>query len=170
MDRRIQSARAQLTSHLSAALAAALAARNWTAAGHCLHAYVELGDVAAGEATLRTALGAPLAAEAVREAKARLAADPGGTKCQEVSLVARAALASLEGRAGPLLAAVLAPASGLGAFDVLGSVLLAELAAAIAEGLPGARWAGATRGFAPAPQVSCKTGPSIWHARQLAAV
>ncbi len=77
IDRRIQSARAQLTTHLAAALAAALAQRQWQAAAHCLHAYVELGEVPAGEATLRGALAAPLAAEAVAEAKKRVAADPG---------------------------------------------------------------------------------------------
>jgi hypothetical protein len=136
MDRRIQSARLQLGSHLSAALTAALMQHRWQAAAHCLHAYVELGDAAAGEATLRSALGAPLAADAVKEAKQRLATDP-GAKTQEVSLVARAALAGLQQRAGPLLAVLMAPASGLGAFDLLGAVLLQEITAALAEGLPG---------------------------------
>jgi len=88
MDRRIKSARAQLLSHLAAALAVALAQRRWQAAGHCLHAYVELGDARAGEATLRAALAAPLAGEAVREAKRRIAADPGVCVCACVCVYA----------------------------------------------------------------------------------
>ncbi|KAI8467408.1 MAG: hypothetical protein J3K34DRAFT_481362 [Monoraphidium minutum] len=137
LERRIQVARLQLGSHLSAALAAALAQRKWGAAAHCLRAYVELGDAPAGEATLRVALAAPLAAGAVRDAKERIAADP-SAKSQEVALVSRAALSDLEQRAGPLLPTLLAPSSGLAAFDVLGAVLLQEITSAIADGLPGA--------------------------------
>lgn len=78
MDRRISAARAQLSGHLSNALAAALRRRSWGAAGHCMRAYAELGDAAGGEAALRAALAAPVAAEAVQAARAALAADPGG--------------------------------------------------------------------------------------------
>ncbi|GBF98792.1 hypothetical protein Rsub_11374 [Raphidocelis subcapitata] len=137
MERRIQAARLQLSSHLSAALAAAIAGKQWAAAGHCLRAYVELGDVPAGEATLRSALAAPLAADAVRAAKARLASEP-GARGREVALVADAAIEGLHERAGPLLATLLAPGSGMGAFDVLGAVVLQEVTQALAEGLPGA--------------------------------
>ena len=83
---------------------------------------------------------------------------------QEVSLVARATLAGLQQRAGPLLATLMAPSSGLGAFDVLGAVLLQESAQAMADGLPG-QWAqrcrrAARRGPGRAPRSAADAAAS----------
>ena len=57
MQRRIGASTRTLPSHLEALLTAALQARAWAAASHCLHALLELGEVRRGEAALRCGVG-----------------------------------------------------------------------------------------------------------------
>ncbi len=69
LEQRISQARAQLESHLAAVLTQALQQQHWSAASHCLHGYVELGDPSKGEQAIRSVLVAPLVGRVIREYK-----------------------------------------------------------------------------------------------------
>ncbi|KAF6251962.1 hypothetical protein COO60DRAFT_1704498 [Scenedesmus sp. NREL 46B-D3] len=141
LERRVMSCRMNLDRQLQAALTRALAARAWPAATHCLRGYLELGDPGRGEEGLRSGLAAPLMQQAVLEVRQQQHAPGGGggggSARGPLAAVVQASLARLQEAAGPLLSALAAPGSGLGGFDLLGAVLLAELSQAVADGMPG---------------------------------
>jgi hypothetical protein len=129
-----------LDRQLQAALTRALAARAWPAATHCLRGYLELGDPSRGEEALRSALVSPLFKQVVAEVRQQqLAAGSGSSSTAggPLAAVVQGSLGRLQEAAGPLLSALSAPGSGLGGFDLLGAVLLAELSQAVADGMPG---------------------------------
>jgi hypothetical protein len=139
LERRVMSCRMNLDRQLQAALTRALAARAWPAATHCLRGYLELGDPSRGEEGLRNGLVSPLIKQVVSDVRQQqLASGISGTSAGgALAVVVQASLAQLQEAAGPLLSALVAPGSGLGGFDLLGAVLLAEISQAVADGMPG---------------------------------
>lgn len=65
LSKRIIHIRTQLDGHLHSLLGAALGQRHMSAAGHCLHAYVELNDAVQGESAIRSMLVGPIIKTAV---------------------------------------------------------------------------------------------------------
>jgi hypothetical protein len=142
LERRVMSCRMNLDRQLQAALTRALAARAWPAATHCLRGYLELGEPGRGEEGLRSGLVAPLLKHVVSDVRQQQLASGGSGGSSAggaLAAVVQASLAQLQEAAGPLLSALSAPGSGLGGFDLLGAVLLAEISQAVADGMPGAR-------------------------------
>jgi hypothetical protein len=138
LERRVVSCRMNLDRQLQAALTRALAARAWPAATHCLRGCLELGDPGRGEEGLRNGLVSPLIKQVVSEVRQQqLAAGGSSAAGGPLAAVVQASLALLQEAAGPLLSALAAPGSGLGGFDLLGAVLLAEISQAVADGMPG---------------------------------
>lgn len=151
LERRIDGARFTLNRQLQAALGAALAARAWGATGHCLRGFLELAEAGQAEDGLKQHLVGPLVRQVVtdvRQQQLQAAAPAGGggaatsngssaSSSSPLSQVVSLALLRLREEAGPLLSQLTAPGSGLGGIDLLGSVLLAELSTAVADGLPG---------------------------------
>jgi hypothetical protein len=140
LERRVMSCRMNLDRQLQAALTRALAARSWPAATHCLRGYLELGDPSRGEEGLRSGLVSPLIKQVVSDVRQQqLTTGGSGSSSASGALAAvvQASLAQLQEAAGPLLSALAAPGSGLGGFDLLGAVLLAEISQAVADGMPG---------------------------------
>lgn len=140
LEGRISSGRSSLECSLEGVLSEALRGRAWPAALHCLHAYVELGDVAAAEAIVRSVLIGPAVEAIVAQHKAgpRPAA---GAKDERLSAVLRSVLDSARDMCGPLLEATLSasssPGSLLNAFDFLGNGILAETGRVLVEQMPG---------------------------------
>lgn len=142
LERRVLSCRMSLDRQLQAALTRSLAARAWPAATHCLRGYLELGDPSRGEEGLRSGLVSPLIKQVVAEVRQQQLATGGSSSSSPagpLAAVVGASLSRLQDAAGPLLASLAAPGSGLGGFDLLGAVLLAEISQAVADGMPGGR-------------------------------
>ncbi|WIA09954.1 hypothetical protein OEZ85_010167 [Tetradesmus obliquus] len=140
LERRVLSCRMSLDRQLQAALTRSLAARAWPAATHCLRGYLELGDPSRGEEGLRSGLVSPLIKQVVAEVRQQQLATGGSSSSSPagpLAAVVGASLSRLQDAAGPLLASLAAPGSGLGGFDLLGAVLLAEISQAVADGMPG---------------------------------
>lgn len=127
----------------------ALSSAAWAAAGHCLRGFLELAEAGHAEEGLRQHLVGPLIRQVVTDVRQQqLQAGPGaggsgstgaaaGNSGSPLSQVVALSLSRLRQEAGPLLAQLTAPGSGLGGIDLLGAVLLAELSTAVADGLPG---------------------------------
>lgn len=69
MEPRTATYRSDLEARLASALEAALHARNTSAALHCLHGYVELGEAVPAEAALRRIVVVPVVSRLVSEHK-----------------------------------------------------------------------------------------------------
>lgn len=139
LERRIDGARFTLNRQLQAALAAALSARAWAAAGHCLRGFLELAEAGHAEEGLRQHLVGPLVRQVVTDVRQQQlhGGQPAGSSSSPLSQVVALSLSRLREGAGPLLVQLTAPGSGLGGIDLLGAVLLTELSTAVADGLPG---------------------------------
>lgn len=149
LERRIDGARFTLNRQLQSALGVALSSAAWGAAGHCLRGFLELAEAGHAEEGLRQHLVGPLIRQVVTDVRQQqLQAGPGaggsgstgaaaGSSGSPLSQVVALSLSRLRQDAGPLLAQLTAPGSGLGGIDLLGAVLLAELSTAVADGLPG---------------------------------
>jgi hypothetical protein len=155
---RAAAARAALDSHLRAALADALAARDWPCATHCLRACVELGDGAAAEAALRSALAGPvIRARLEAAASAASSSSPSSAASPQQPLLDQALSGLLQAvldagtpssssdstdpsspRAAPGARVLLDPSAGFTpAVDLPGAVVLAELNDQLGSLLPG---------------------------------
>lgn len=138
LERRIDGARFTLNRQLQSALAAALSARAWGAAGHCLRGFLELAEAGHAEEGLRQHLVGPLVRQVVTDVRQQqLQGGQAAAGSSPLSQVVALSLSRLRDDAGPLLAQLTAPGSGLGGIDLLGAVLLTELSMAVADGLPG---------------------------------
>lgn len=139
LERRIDGARFTLNRQLQSALAAALSARAWGAAGHCLRGFLELAEAGHAEEGLRQHLLGPLVRQVVTDVRQQQLQGGQAAGSSPLSQVVALSLSRLREDAGPLLAQLTAPGSGLGGIDLLGAVLLTELSTAVADGLPGER-------------------------------
>jgi hypothetical protein len=139
LERRIDGARFTLNRQLQAALAAALSARAWGAAGHCLRGFLELAEPGHAEEGLRQHLVGPLVRQVVTDVRQQQlpGGQPTGSSSCPLSQVVALSLSRLREGAGPLLTQLTAPGSGLGGIDLLGAVLLTELSTSVADGLQG---------------------------------
>lgn len=137
LERRVDGARFTLNRQLQSALAAALSARAWPAAGHCLRGFLELAEAGHAEEGLRQHLVGPLVRQVVTDVRQQQLQGGQAAGSSPLSQVVALSLSRLREEAGPLLAQLTAPGSGLGGIDLLGAVLLTELSTAVADGLPG---------------------------------
>lgn len=143
LERRVMGCRMNIDKQLQAALLSALHSRHWSAALHCLRGYLELGKAGRGEEGLRAGLVGPLVRDIVAQVKQQQQQQGGaaaaGQRDNALSQVVDQILSSLRSEAGPLLGQLSAAGSGLSGVDLLGSVLLAEVSQAVADGMPGER-------------------------------
>lgn len=131
---RVAHARGGLIQRLREALRAALSQRAWSAAQHCVHAHVELGEPRPVEEAVREIIVRPL----VRHATAHFRAEhPLGPKEGGLWPLLSAVLSSFRRECSPLLDTQAQPPAGLALFDLPGGALLPELLAALTEEMPG---------------------------------
>ena len=147
-EARTGAAKGQLAALLETALARALRARHTPASLRCLHAFLDLALPERAERAVREVLVAPAVQAALADAKASAGAD-GGLP----GVLARVER-SVEAACGALLREAAAPGSGLGALDLLGGAVLAEVSSSLATALPAA--------FSPG-------NPAAFHANFIAA-
>ncbi|KAL4420915.1 hypothetical protein ABPG77_001256 [Micractinium sp. CCAP 211/92] len=143
---RIDGAAAALQGYLDTALAATLQSQSPVALSVCLHAYAAIARPQAAEAVVRSALVAPVVRQAVAEqnSKAPLAGPASGAQLGEVLA---AVTKGLGAQCAPFLEHTLSQPSASQAFDFLGGSLLAEVHAALEEGMPGVFSAGVPAHF-----------------------
>ncbi|KAL4443325.1 hypothetical protein ABPG75_011062 [Micractinium tetrahymenae] len=143
---RIDAAAEALQGYLDAALAATLQSQSPVALSVCLHAYAAITRPQAAEAVVRSTLVAPVVRQVVAGHKSRapLAGPASGGQLGEVLA---AVSEGLKAQCAPFLEHTLSQPSTSQAFDFLGGSLLAEVLAALNEGMPGVFSAGVPAHF-----------------------
>ncbi|GAX80853.1 hypothetical protein CEUSTIGMA_g8288.t1 [Chlamydomonas eustigma] len=126
--------RSQLETRLQSSLEQALSQQNLTAALHCLHGYVELGEAGPAESTLRMVVVKPLVARLVAEHK-KVHVRP-GHEGEALNQLLQTIFVGVKAECGPLLEATLVPHGTLRIFDFLGNAVLEEVQTALASELP----------------------------------
>eukprot|EP00884_Botryococcus_braunii_P005660 jgi/Botrbrau1/15095/Bobra.0255s0008.1 len=132
---RMEEAAAQLQVMLAGGLRDALKTGNVSARTYCLQAYAAVGDTSSAEQVVKEAVVKPIVDGVLAAHRQRSRAGP---VAEPLSPVLEEIAAGIRREVGPLLEAVLAPQSGLHAFNFLANSLLLYVDSALADALPGA--------------------------------